>query len=125
MVRHEAAEALGAIGSTEALELLREYAEDPSRVVKESCVIALDAADYWATLGAEGAQERDAAESGAASGAGAGSGAGAAGGDPATAAKAQAAASASAAVTSAMASIVAAGDDSTGGAGAAAGLSHK
>eukprot|EP01138_Halocafeteria_seosinensis_P005513 gb/GECG01005635.1/.p1 GENE.gb/GECG01005635.1/~~gb/GECG01005635.1/.p1 ORF type:complete len:291 (+),score=48.10 gb/GECG01005635.1/:1-873(+) len=47
MVRHEAAEALGAIGTEEALSLLREFENDDSRIVAESCFVALDAAEYW------------------------------------------------------------------------------
>ena len=51
MVRHEAAEALGAIGTSDAEEVLKEYAENSSDnvpdVIKESCIVALDAADYW------------------------------------------------------------------------------
>lgn len=47
MVRHEAAEAIGAIGTTEALTLLKEFEKDPSRIVAESCHVALDAARYW------------------------------------------------------------------------------
>jgi len=82
MVRHEAAEALGAIGTEEAVALLQEYAKDPSRVVKESCVVALDAADYWATLVANGgnmadSDSKEAAADEAEAGAGAGQGAGA------------------------------------------------
>ena len=56
MVRHEAAEALGAIleegaGDSEAdqiIKVLRQYAEDASapRVVRESCIVALDEIAY-------------------------------------------------------------------------------
>lgn len=46
MVRHEAAEALGAIGSPRCVELLRQYLNDPEVLVRESCVVALDIADY-------------------------------------------------------------------------------
>ena len=51
MVRHEAAEALGAVAEeeegeehAEVLEELKRWAEDASapRVVRESCVVALD-----------------------------------------------------------------------------------
>jgi deoxyhypusine monooxygenase len=44
MVRHEAAEALGGIATDECLPILREFAEreDIPRVVRESCVVALD-----------------------------------------------------------------------------------
>ncbi|GKY95132.1 hypothetical protein MPSEU_000477100 [Mayamaea pseudoterrestris] len=49
MVRHESAEALGAIdGRWEQVELiLREFTNDEDDVVRESCLVALDAADYW------------------------------------------------------------------------------
>jgi len=46
MVRHEAAEALGAIATPEAVQVLKEHAADPCRVVAESCIIALDMSDY-------------------------------------------------------------------------------
>lgn len=44
MVRHEAAEALGGIATPEVLPHLREWAkrEDSPRVVKESCMVAID-----------------------------------------------------------------------------------
>mmetsp|Transcript_11607 Transcript_11607/g.16108 ORF Transcript_11607/g.16108 Transcript_11607/m.16108 type:complete len:160 (-) Transcript_11607:111-590(-) len=49
MVRHESAEALGAIeGRWDDVEkVLREFVDDEDVVVKESCLVALDAADYW------------------------------------------------------------------------------
>jgi len=49
MVRHESAEALGAIeGRWEDCEkILQEFTEDRNIVVRESCLVALDAADYW------------------------------------------------------------------------------
>jgi deoxyhypusine monooxygenase len=47
MVRHEAAEALGAIGSKEILPLLAKHSNSDERVVKESCLIALDIHDYY------------------------------------------------------------------------------
>lgn len=47
MVRHEAAEALGAIGSEEATDFLKKHLGDDSEVVRESCEVALDIADYW------------------------------------------------------------------------------
>lgn len=47
MVRHEAAEALGAIGTEACMAVLRRYASDESRVVRESCEVALDAIEYW------------------------------------------------------------------------------
>lgn len=52
MVRHESAEALGAIeGSSEDWlkieSILTKYQKDFDQAVAESCVVALDAADYW------------------------------------------------------------------------------
>jgi len=46
MVRHECAEALGAIATDDCFEILKEYATDTERVVRESCDIALDMCDY-------------------------------------------------------------------------------
>ncbi|TNM87677.1 hypothetical protein fugu_005898 [Takifugu bimaculatus] len=46
MVRHEAAEALGAIGKQECLAVLERYRQDGERVVKESCEVALDMLEY-------------------------------------------------------------------------------
>lgn len=53
MVRHESAEALGAIDVTESAqwhrieEILHKYQQDEILAVAESCIVALDAADYW------------------------------------------------------------------------------
>ncbi|XP_028403204.1 deoxyhypusine hydroxylase-like [Dendronephthya gigantea] len=46
MVRHECAEALGAIAKGECREILEKFAQDKERVVKESCLVALDMHDY-------------------------------------------------------------------------------
>lgn len=46
MVRHEAAEALGAIASEKCEQILKEYLKDNCKVVAESCLVALDMADY-------------------------------------------------------------------------------
>lgn len=46
MVRHECAEALGAIANKECFDVLNEYLKDNKRVVKESCEIALDMCEY-------------------------------------------------------------------------------
>jgi len=46
MVRHECAEALGAIATPECLEVLEKYRKDNERVVRESCDIALDMCEY-------------------------------------------------------------------------------
>lgn len=49
MVRHESAEALGAIeGRWEDVErILTAFIYDQDAVIRESCIVALDAADYW------------------------------------------------------------------------------
>ena len=47
MVRHEAAEALGAIGGEEVEKILAEYIDDKEMVVQESCHVALDTIEYW------------------------------------------------------------------------------
>ena len=47
MVRHEAAEALGSVASDEYSEkVLQRFATDNEPVVSESCVVALDIAEY-------------------------------------------------------------------------------
>ncbi|KAI9228159.1 MAG: CRE-TAG-242 protein [Piptocephalis tieghemiana] len=46
MVRHECAEALGSIATDDCLPILREFAKDEERVVRESCEIALDMYEY-------------------------------------------------------------------------------
>lgn len=46
MVRHECAEALGAIATEECTKILEQYLQDKERVVKESCVVALDMSEY-------------------------------------------------------------------------------
>lgn len=47
MVRHECAESLGAIGTESVTELLSKFRVDEESVVGESCVVALDAMEYW------------------------------------------------------------------------------
>jgi deoxyhypusine monooxygenase len=42
MVRHEAAEALGAISDINSLPTLERYLDDPAREVRETCEIAVD-----------------------------------------------------------------------------------
>jgi len=56
IVRHEAAEALGALEGCWARceELLEEFRRDSDVVVAESCEVALDAADYFGRTEAEG-----------------------------------------------------------------------
>lgn len=44
IVRHECAEALGSMGKS---EIISKYLNDDSRIVKESCQVALDMADYY------------------------------------------------------------------------------
>lgn len=46
IVRHEAGEALAAIGNLEVLDLLREYAKDPCRDVAETCQLAVDGMEW-------------------------------------------------------------------------------
>lgn len=46
IVRHESAEALGGIGNKESEAILKEFLTDSSRLVVESCVLALDIVDY-------------------------------------------------------------------------------
>jgi len=42
MVRHEAAEAMGAIGDRAVLPVLKRFSQDPLPEVAESCIVALD-----------------------------------------------------------------------------------
>jgi len=46
MVRHECAEALGAIATEKCVKILEKYLKDKEPVVKESCEVALDITDY-------------------------------------------------------------------------------
>uniref|UniRef100_A0A7E4USI2 Deoxyhypusine hydroxylase n=1 Tax=Panagrellus redivivus TaxID=6233 RepID=A0A7E4USI2_PANRE len=46
MVRHECAEALGAIATPESEALVHEYAKDIDEVVRESCEVAIDMSEY-------------------------------------------------------------------------------
>lgn len=46
MVRHECAEALGAIATEDCLQILQKYQKDEERVVRESCDVALDMYQY-------------------------------------------------------------------------------
>uniref|UniRef100_A0A8C9A9F8 Deoxyhypusine hydroxylase n=1 Tax=Prolemur simus TaxID=1328070 RepID=A0A8C9A9F8_PROSS len=46
MVRHEAGEALGAIGNPEVLELLKEYSTDPIVEVAETCQLAVQRLEW-------------------------------------------------------------------------------
>jgi deoxyhypusine monooxygenase len=47
MVRHEAAEALGSLGSEEGVEeILKKFLNDKEQVVRESVIVALDMAEF-------------------------------------------------------------------------------
>ena len=69
MVRHESAEALGAIMEVDGecwgkvREILSRYLEDTNMVVRESCAVALDAAEYWAGDGRRDDSSAEPAES--------------------------------------------------------------
>eukprot|EP00967_Tisochrysis_lutea_P004425 scaffold5205_cov20-Tisochrysis_lutea.AAC.3 len=45
-VRHEAAEALGAIASDSTIQMLKDFAKDPEPIVAHSCVVALDMLEF-------------------------------------------------------------------------------
>ncbi|EWM26777.1 deoxyhypusine hydroxylase-like protein [Nannochloropsis gaditana] len=47
MVRHEAAEALGAVGGADCEGVLARFVRDEEVVVRESCEVALGIAEYW------------------------------------------------------------------------------
>ncbi|KAK3987840.1 Deoxyhypusine hydroxylase [Cladorrhinum sp. PSN332] len=54
MVRHEAAEALGSLGDEDGVEdTLKKFLHDKEAVVRESCIVALDMADYEKSNDAE------------------------------------------------------------------------
>lgn len=46
MVRHEAAEALGAIADSKTIVFLKGFATDPEPIVADSCVVALDMLEF-------------------------------------------------------------------------------
>jgi deoxyhypusine monooxygenase len=46
MVRHEAAEALGAIADGRSVQLLTQYASDAEPIVAHSCIVALDMIEF-------------------------------------------------------------------------------
>lgn len=62
MVRHEAAEALGAIANEKSLPLLREFQVDHDPIVAESCEVALDVHEYFSSDQFQYAPEEEAAE---------------------------------------------------------------
>ena len=49
MVRHEAAEALGAIADPQCLQLLHMRCSDPEPIVAHSCEVALDMLEFEAS----------------------------------------------------------------------------
>ena len=49
IVRHEAAEALGAIGDRTALDVLEKFVDDEEVVIAESCEVALDLLEWVAS----------------------------------------------------------------------------
>jgi deoxyhypusine monooxygenase len=49
MVRHEAAEALGAVADAACVALLRGHAADAEPIVADSCVVALDVLEHEAS----------------------------------------------------------------------------
>ncbi|KAM8874360.1 deoxyhypusine hydroxylase isoform 1-T2 [Spinachia spinachia] len=51
MVRHEAGEALGAIGDAVVLDLLKEYSQDPVVEVAETCQLAVQRLEWLQTTG--------------------------------------------------------------------------
>ena len=50
MVRHEAAEAMGAIGNRNSREILNRFLNDPLIEVAESCEVALDLLNHHQTM---------------------------------------------------------------------------
>lgn len=56
MVRHEAAEAMGAIGDVSIVPILRTHAKDPLPEVSESCEVALDLLKWVSTAEFENAE---------------------------------------------------------------------
>ena len=54
-VRHEAGEALGAIGTPECLQLLEQYQSDPCLEVAETCQLALQRIQYYSRISSQAA----------------------------------------------------------------------
>lgn len=46
MVRHECAEALGSVATVTCMKTLEKFLNDSERIVRESCEVALDMAEY-------------------------------------------------------------------------------
>ncbi|KAG8969499.1 deoxyhypusine hydroxylase [Tulasnella sp. 419] len=71
MVRHEAAEALGAISQSSSIPILQKYLNDPERVVRETCEIAIAKIEWDTTPEGQAerarkeAEKREALENGA------------------------------------------------------------
>jgi len=61
MVRHEAAEALGAIGEKEAIEVLQEYVNHPLPEIRETCQVAIDLIKWRESKGESPEEEEDVA----------------------------------------------------------------
>ncbi|XP_050973967.1 deoxyhypusine hydroxylase [Labeo rohita] len=59
MVRHEAGEALGAIGNPKVLDLLKKYAEDPVIEVAETCQLAVQRLEWLMNGGEKTAEGTD------------------------------------------------------------------
>ncbi|XP_016327099.1 deoxyhypusine hydroxylase isoform X1 [Sinocyclocheilus anshuiensis] len=59
MVRHEAGEALGAIGNPKVLDLLKKYAEDPVIEVAETCQLAVRRLEWLMNDGEKTAEGTD------------------------------------------------------------------
>ncbi|XP_051509931.1 deoxyhypusine hydroxylase-like [Myxocyprinus asiaticus] len=59
MVRHEAGEALGAIGNPKVLDLLKKYAEDPVIEVAETCQLAVRRLEWLMNGGDKTAEKTD------------------------------------------------------------------
>lgn len=53
-VRHEAGEALGAIGTEECLAAVRRHVEDPCLEVAQTCQLALQRIEFFSGAGSEG-----------------------------------------------------------------------
>ncbi|XP_056319726.1 deoxyhypusine hydroxylase [Danio aesculapii] len=59
MVRHEAGEALGAIGNPKVLDLLKKYAEDPVIEVAETCQLAVQRLEWLINSGEQTTDRTD------------------------------------------------------------------
>ncbi|TRY76104.1 hypothetical protein DNTS_010229 [Danionella cerebrum] len=59
MVRHEAGEALGAIGNPKVLDLLKKHAEDPVVEVAETCQLAIRRVEWLINGGSNSAESTD------------------------------------------------------------------